>query len=47
MINSQNLVSAARTSRGYQVKIELASEVVLPVSVTYQQDFEDRLIQKR
>jgi len=46
MINSQNLISAAKTSRGYQVKMDLASEIVLPVSVTYQQDFEDRLIQK-
>jgi len=47
MINSQNLVSAAKTPRGYQVKMDLAAEVILPVSVTYQQDFEDRLIQKR
>ncbi len=46
MINSQNLVSAAKTSRGYQVKMDLAAEVTLPVSITYQQDFEDRLIQK-
>lgn len=47
MINSQNLVSASKTSRGYQVNMDLASEVALPVSATYQRDFEDRLIQKR
>jgi len=47
MINSQNLVSASKTSRGYQVNMELASETALPVSATYQRDFEDRLIQKR
>jgi DNA-binding LytR/AlgR family response regulator len=44
MINSQNLVAATKTPRGYQVKMDLASEI-LPVSATYQQDFEDRLIQ--
>ncbi len=47
MINSQNLVSAVKTSRGYQLKMDLASEVQLPVSGTYQEDFENRLIQKR
>lgn len=47
MINSQNLVSASKTPRGYQLKMELAAEVSLPVSVTYQKDFEDRLIQKK
>jgi DNA-binding LytR/AlgR family response regulator len=47
MINSQNLQSASRTSRGYQVNMDLATDIVLPVSVTYQQDFEDRLIQKK
>jgi DNA-binding LytR/AlgR family response regulator len=47
MINSQNLISAAKTSRGYEVKMELASETALPVSATYQRDFEDRLIQKK
>lgn len=47
MINGQNLISASKTSRGYQVNMELASETALPVSATYQQDFEDRLIQKK
>jgi len=45
MINSQNLISAAKTPRGYQVKMDSASDIALPVSATYQQDFEDRLIQ--
>jgi len=47
MINSQNLISAAKTPRGYQVKMELAPEATLPVSATYHKEFEDRLIQKR
>jgi len=47
MINSQNLISASKASRGYQVNMGLASESALPVSATYQRDFEDRLIQKK
>ena len=47
MINSQNLISASKAARGYQVNMGLASESALPVSATYQQDFEDRLIQKK
>jgi DNA-binding LytR/AlgR family response regulator len=45
MINSQNLVSTARTPKGYQVKLETVAEM-LPVSVTYQRSFEDRIVQK-
>ena len=45
MINGQNLISAIKTSRGYQVKIDGAVEQ-LPVSATYQQDFEEKVIQK-
>src|SRR6185369_4800013 len=47
MINSQNLISASKAVRGYQVNMGLASESALPVSATYQRDFEDRLIQKK
>jgi DNA-binding LytR/AlgR family response regulator len=46
MINSQNLASAVKTSRGYQLKMDLAAEVPLPVSGTYQKEFENLLIQK-
>lgn len=46
MINSQNLLSAAKTPRGYQVKMDTSLDVTLPVSITYQREFEDRLIQK-
>lgn len=45
MINSLNLLSAIKTSRGYQVKMEGSAEQ-LPVSATYQQSFEERMIQK-
>lgn len=45
MINGQNLVSAIKTSRGYQVKMEGTTEP-LPVSATYQQSFEEKMIQK-
>ncbi len=45
MINSLNLVSAIKTSRGYQVKIDGTNEQ-LPVSVTYQLSFEEKVIQK-
>jgi len=45
MINSLNLLSAIKTSRGYQVKME-GSAVQLPVSATYQQSFEEKMIQK-
>jgi hypothetical protein len=45
MINSLNLLSAIKTSRGYQVKMEGSAEQ-LPVSATYQQSFEEKMIQK-
>jgi DNA-binding LytR/AlgR family response regulator len=47
MINSQNLASAAKTSKGYQVKMDFTPEVILPVSGTYQEDFANRFIQKK
>jgi hypothetical protein len=45
MINTQNLLSAARTSRGYQVKMD-STEEPLPVSATYQSVFEEKVIQR-
>lgn len=45
MINTQNLLAAAKTSRGYQVKMEGFGEP-LPVSATYQTLFEEKVIQK-
>lgn len=45
MVNTQNLMSAAKTSRGYQVKMEFTTEP-LPVSATYQSAFEEKVIQK-
>jgi len=44
MINSQNLRSAIKTSRGYQVKMDDRDEFI-PVSATYKQTFEDKVIQ--
>ena len=44
MINSLNLVSAVKTSRGYQVKME-GPDHLLQVSATYQQSFESKVIQ--
>lgn len=45
MINSQHLVSAIRTARGYQVKMNGAMDP-LPVSSTYQPSFEEKLVKK-
>ncbi len=45
MINSQNLVSATKTSKGYQVLLDSAAKVDLPVSSTYQDIFAERCIQ--
>jgi hypothetical protein len=46
MINTQNLVSATKTSKGYQVMLDENSGTVLPVSVTYQDNFVEKCIQK-
>jgi DNA-binding LytR/AlgR family response regulator len=45
MINSQNLLSAVKTSRGYKVKMDAASQHHLPVSATYQRAFEEKVVQ--
>ena len=45
MINSQNLVSAVKTSKGYQVKMDAESQHHLPVSATYQRSFEEKVVQ--
>jgi DNA-binding LytR/AlgR family response regulator len=45
MINSQNLVSATKTSKGYQVMMDASSKAMLPVSTTYQDLFVERCIQ--
>jgi hypothetical protein len=44
MINSQNLRSAIKTSRGYQVKMDDHDQFI-PVSATYKQTFEGKVIQ--
>lgn len=44
MINSQNLRSAIKTSRGYQVKMDDRDDFI-PVSATYKQSFEGKVIQ--
>lgn len=44
MINSQNLRSAIKTPRGYQVKMDERDQFI-PVSSTYKQTFESTLIQ--
>lgn len=46
MINSYNLLAAIRTSRGYKVKMDTDTQHHLPVSSTYQQVFENRVIQE-
>jgi DNA-binding LytR/AlgR family response regulator len=46
MINTQNLISATKTSKGYQVILDADSNLVLPVSVTYQSIFVEKCIQK-
>lgn len=45
MINSQNLLSAVKTSRGYKVKMDTESQHHLPVSATYQEAFEEKVVQ--
>jgi DNA-binding LytR/AlgR family response regulator len=45
MINSQNLVSAVKTSKGYQVKMDAEPQHHLPVSATYQLSFEEKVVQ--
>ena len=45
MINSQNLLSAVKTSRGYKVKMDAESQHHLPVSATYQRSFEEKVVQ--
>ena len=45
MINSQNLLSAVKTSRGYKVKMEVEPQHHLPVSATYQEIFEEKVVQ--
>jgi hypothetical protein len=44
MINSQNLVSAVRTSKGYKVKMDDNVAHHLPVSSTYQKMFEEKIV---
>jgi DNA-binding LytR/AlgR family response regulator len=44
MINSQNLRSAIKTSRGYQVKMDDRDDFI-PVSATYKETFEGKVIQ--
>jgi hypothetical protein len=46
MINTQNLVAATKTSKGYQVTLDADTDLVLPVSVTYQNSFLEKCIQK-
>jgi DNA-binding LytR/AlgR family response regulator len=45
MINSQNLLSAIRTPKGYQVRMDAESQHHLPVSATYQRTFEEKVVQ--
>lgn len=45
MINSQNLLSAVKTSRGYKVKMDNDPQHHLPVSATYQTSFEGKVVQ--
>jgi DNA-binding LytR/AlgR family response regulator len=45
MINSQNLLSAVKTSRGYKVRMEVEPQHHLPVSATYHRTFEEKLVQ--
>ncbi|MBL0745633.1 LytR/AlgR family response regulator transcription factor [Chryseolinea lacunae] len=46
MINTQNLVSILRTSQGYRVRMDASPGQMLMVSATYQQAFEDRVVQQ-
>jgi DNA-binding LytR/AlgR family response regulator len=45
MINSQNLLSAIKTSRGYKVRMEVEPQHHLPVSATYHRIFEEKVVQ--
>src|SRR5688572_9236271 len=45
MINSQNLLSAVKTSRGYKVRMEVEPQHHLPVSATYHRAFEEKVVQ--
>lgn len=45
MINAQNIASVLRTSQGYRLKMDGGVDQSLTVSATYQQVFEDRVIQ--
>ena len=45
MINSQNLLSAIKTSKGYKVKMDAESQHHLPVSATYQRAFEEKVVE--
>jgi DNA-binding LytR/AlgR family response regulator len=45
MINSQNLQSAIKTSRGYKVRMEVEPQHHLPVSATYHRIFEEKVVQ--
>ncbi|HEX6227700.1 MAG TPA: LytTR family DNA-binding domain-containing protein [Chryseolinea sp.] len=44
MINSQNLISAVKTPKGYKVKMGSDTAHHLPVSVTYQKAFEAKVV---
>ena len=44
MINSQNLISAVKTAKGYKVKMDDNVVHHLPVSTTYQKVFEERVV---
>ena len=44
MINSQNLISAVKTPKGYKVKMDDNVVHHLPVSTTYQKVFEERIV---
>jgi hypothetical protein len=44
MINSQNLISAIKTSKGYKVKMDDNAVHHLPVSTSYQKAFEEKVV---
>jgi DNA-binding LytR/AlgR family response regulator len=44
MINSQNLIAAVKTPKGYKVKMDDDVAHHLPVSTTYQKEFEERVV---
>ena len=46
MINAQNLLSATKTSKGYQVTLGSDANLRLPVSGTYENSFIEKCIQK-